>query len=43
MFHGWMFDPDGDLAAADSTRSITSRETGWSVKPRTARRVATAS
>src|SRR5262249_9626563 len=43
MCHGWMFDPDGDLAAADSTRSSTSLGTGWSVNPRTARRLVTAS
>src|SRR5215475_11215778 len=43
MFHGWMFDPDGDQAAADSTRSSTSLDTGLSVNPRTARRVVTAS
>src|SRR5262245_66438161 len=38
-----MFDPDGDQAAADSTRSSTSLDTGSSVNPRTARRLATAS
>jgi hypothetical protein len=38
-----MFDPDGDQAAADSTRSSTSLGTGWSVNPRTARRLVTAS
>src|SRR5262249_221939 len=38
-----MFDPDGDQAAADSTRSSTSLDTGWSVNPRTARRLVTAS
>src|ERR1700758_1030164 len=38
-----MFDPDGDHAAADSTRSSTSRGTGRSVNPRTARRLVTAS
>src|SRR6267142_2832924 len=38
-----MFDPDGDHAAADSTRSSTSRGTGSSVNPRTARRLVTAS
>src|SRR5882762_8422506 len=43
MFHGWMFDPDGDQAAADSTRSSTSLGTGWSLNPRTARRLLTAS
>src|SRR5215831_15513134 len=43
MFHGWRFDPDGDQAAADSTRSSTSLDTGSSVKPRTARRLVTAS
>src|SRR5262249_23440610 len=43
MCHGWMFDPDGDRAAADSTRSSTSLGTGWSVNPRTARRLVTAS
>jgi hypothetical protein len=43
MFHGWMFDPDGDQAAADSTRSSTSLDTGSSVNPRTARRLLTAS
>src|SRR5215472_1150834 len=43
MFHGWMFDPDGDQAAADSTRSSTSLDTGSSLNPRTARRVVTAS
>src|SRR5262245_15052795 len=43
MFHGWRFDPDGDHAAADSTRSSTSLDTGSLVKPRTARRLLTAS
>src|SRR5215467_7693585 len=43
MFHGWRFDPDGDQAAADSTRSSTSLDTGSSVNPRTARRLVTAS
>src|SRR5262249_5861494 len=43
MFHGWMLDPDGDRAAADSTRSSTSLGTGWSVNPRTALRLVTAS
>src|SRR6516162_11059917 len=43
MFHGWMFDPDGDQAAADSTRSSTSLDTGSSLNPRTARRLVTAS
>src|SRR5262245_10387236 len=43
MFHGWMFDPDGDQAATDSTRSSTSLDTGSSVNPRTARRLLTAS
>src|SRR5262249_27769379 len=43
MFHGWMFDPDGDQAAADSTRSSTTLNTGASVNPRTARRLVTAS
>src|SRR6266478_5906873 len=43
MFHGWMFDPDGDQAAADSTRSSTSFGTCRSVNPRTARRLVTAS
>src|SRR5262245_48582785 len=43
MFHGWRFDPDGAHAAADSTRSSTSTETGRSVNPRTARRLVTAS
>src|SRR5215470_10805892 len=43
MFHGWMFDPDGDRAAADSTRSSTTLDTGSSVNPRTARRLVTAS
>src|SRR5215470_9583516 len=43
MFHGWMFDPDGDQAAAVSTRSNTSFGTGRSVNPRTARRLVTAS
>src|ERR1700757_1683666 len=38
-----MFDPDGDQAAADSTRSRTSLDTGWSLNPRTARRLLTAS
>src|SRR5215831_1202527 len=38
-----MFDPDGDQAAADSTRSSTSLDTGSSLNPRTARRVVTAS
>src|SRR5215470_10363107 len=43
MFHGWMFDPDGDQTAADSTRSSTSLDTGASVNPRTDRRLVTAS
>src|SRR5215471_3003429 len=43
MFHGWMFDPEGDQAAADSTRSSTSLGTGSSLKPRTALRLLTAS
>src|SRR5215813_3650707 len=43
MFHGWMFDPDGDQAAAVSTRSSTSFGTCRSVNPRTARRLVTAS
>src|SRR5262245_14193507 len=43
MFHGWRFDPDGDQAAADSTRSSTSIGTCRSVNPRTARRLVTAS
>ena len=43
MFHGWMFDPDGDQPAADSTRSSNSLDTGSSVNPRTARRLLTAS
>src|SRR5215472_14884613 len=43
MFHGWIFDPDGDQAAADSTRSSTSLDTGSSLNPRTARRLVTAS
>src|SRR5689334_16707889 len=43
MFHGWMFDPDGAHAAADSTRSSTNFDTGWSVNPRTDRRLVTAS
>src|SRR5262249_5148321 len=43
MFHGWRFDPEGDQAAADSTRSSTSLDTGSLVKPRTARRLVTAS
>src|SRR5215468_4789497 len=38
-----MFDPDGDQAAADSTRSSTTFDTGWSVNPRAARRLVTAS
>ena len=38
-----MFDPDGDQAAADSTRSSTSLSTGSSLNPRTARRLVTAS
>jgi hypothetical protein len=38
-----MFDPDGDQAAADSTRSSTSLDTGSSVNPRTALRLVTAS
>src|SRR6476646_4630102 len=38
-----MFDPDGDQAAADSTRSSTSVDTGSSLNPRTARRLVTAS
>src|SRR6202045_3942672 len=37
-----MFDPDGDQAAADSTRSSTSLDTGSSLNPRTARRLVTA-
>ena len=40
---GWRFDPDGDHAAADSTRSRTSLGTCRSVYPRTVRRLATAS
>src|SRR5262245_34003383 len=43
MFHGWMFDPDGDQAAADSTRSSTSLDTGASLNARTDRRLVTAS
>src|SRR5262245_54096259 len=43
MFHGCRFDPDGAHAAADSTRSSTSFETGRSVNPRTARRLVIAS
>src|SRR5262245_28626597 len=43
MFHGWMFDPDGDQAAADSTRSSTSLDTGASLNARTDRRLWTAS
>src|SRR5262249_39068740 len=43
MFQGWRFDPEGDQAAADSTRSSTSLDTGSSVNPRTARRLVTAS
>src|SRR5215469_15177824 len=43
MFHGWRFDPEGDQAAADSTRSSTSLDTGSSVNPRTARLLVTAS
>src|SRR6516162_811305 len=43
MFHGWMFDPDGDQAAADSTRSSSCLDTGSSVNPRTDRRLVTAS
>ena len=35
--------PDGDHLAADNTRSNTSLGTGWSVNPRTARRLVTAS
>ena len=42
MFHGCRFDPDGAHAAADSTRSSTSIDTGRSVNPRTARRLVTA-
>src|SRR5882757_5462967 len=38
-----MLDPDGDQAAALSTRSSTSLGTGSSVNPRTARRLVTAS
>src|ERR1700745_3246760 len=38
-----MFDPDAAHAAADSTRSSTSLDTGSSVNPRTARRLVTAS
>src|SRR5262249_47028391 len=37
------FDPDGDQAAADSTRSSTTLDTGSSGNPRTARRLVTAS
>src|SRR5258708_33855804 len=43
MFQGWMFDPDGDQAAADSTRSSTTLDTGSSGNPRTARPLVTAS
>jgi hypothetical protein len=43
MFHGCRLDPDGAQAAADSTRSNTSRSIGSSVNWRTARRVLTAS
>src|SRR5690348_6026771 len=43
MFHGWMFDPDGDQTAAESTRSSTTLDTGSLVNPRTARRLVTAS
>jgi hypothetical protein len=43
MCHGWMFDPDGAHAAADTTRPSTSTGTGRSVNPRTARLVLTAS
>src|SRR5215475_5425345 len=43
MFHGWMFDPDGDQAAADSTRSSTSLDTGSPLNARTDRRLVTAS
>jgi hypothetical protein len=43
VFHGWMFDPDGDQAAADRTRSSISFGTGSSLNPRTARRLLTAS
>src|SRR5262245_46591704 len=43
MFHGWMLDPDGDQAAADSTRSSTTLDTDSLVNPRTARRLVTAS
>lgn len=42
-FHGWMFDPEGDHAAADNTRVSAVVGTGRSVNPRTARRVVTAS
>src|SRR5215471_16278673 len=38
-----MFDPDGDQAAADSTRSKISLDTGWFLNLRTARRLVTAS
>src|SRR5262245_27547547 len=38
-----MFDPDGERAAADSTRSSTTLDTGSLVNPRTARRLVTAS
>src|SRR5262245_39121250 len=38
-----MFDPDGDQAAADNTRSSATLDTGSSVNPRTARRLMTAS
>src|SRR5262249_9811653 len=43
VFQGWMFDPDGDQAAAESTRSSTSLGTGSFLNPRTARRLFTAS
>src|SRR5215470_9736003 len=43
MFHGWMFDPDGDQAAADSTRSSTSLDTSSPLNARTERRLVTAS
>src|SRR6201982_3329584 len=38
-----MFDPDGDQAAADSTRSSTSLDTGSPLNPRTARRLVASS
>jgi len=43
VFHGWMFDPDGDQAAVDGVRYSTSFNTGSSLNPRTAPRLVIAS